>query len=173
MSLTQRALQAGSSRFSGYAADPQPPLRDYAAATTVYVTSLGGALALVLARGHELPERIGFGDLVLLGVATHKLSRLIAKDKVTSFVRAPFTRLQGPAGQGELSEEPRGEGLQLLLGELIVCPYCLGQWVAGVGVVSLLAAPRLTRLLASIFAVHAASDFLQLGYLLTKQETSS
>jgi hypothetical protein len=36
----------------------------------------------------ELPEKINFADLLLLGVATHKLSRIIAKDRVTSPLRA-------------------------------------------------------------------------------------
>jgi len=45
-------------------------------------------------------------------MATHKISRLITKDKVTAFVRAPFTRFQEAAGHGELEEEARGEGLR-------------------------------------------------------------
>ncbi len=44
-----------------------------------------------------LPERVSPGDILLLGVATHKLSRLLAKDWVTSFYRAPFTEYQGSA----------------------------------------------------------------------------
>ena len=64
------------------------------------------------------------GDLLLVGIATHKLSRLLAKDKVTSFIRAPFTRYQEPSGQGEVEEEPYGHGLHLAVGELLVCPYC-------------------------------------------------
>lgn len=46
------------------------------------------------AAGRPLPERLSAQDVVLAGVATHKLSRLIAKDNVTSFLRAPFTRFQ-------------------------------------------------------------------------------
>ncbi len=42
-----------------------------------------------------MPERIGPGDILLLGVATHKLGRLLAKDWVTSFLRAPFTTFKG------------------------------------------------------------------------------
>jgi Protein of unknown function (DUF1360) len=43
--------------------------------------------------------------VLLHGLATQKASRLIATDKVTSFLRAPFTRYQEPAGHGELEEE--------------------------------------------------------------------
>lgn len=45
-------------------------------------------------RRGRLPEGYRAGDLVLLGVATFKLSRLISKDRVTAFLRAPFTRFQ-------------------------------------------------------------------------------
>ena len=40
------------------------------------------------------------------GPATRKVSRLLAKDKVTSALRAPFTRFLDPAGHGELEEPP-------------------------------------------------------------------
>ena len=56
---------------------------------------------------------------MLLGVATHKLSRLIATDTATSPLRAPFTRYEGGAGVNEVSETPRGEGPRRAFGELI------------------------------------------------------
>src|SRR5947199_8966478 len=93
----------------------------------------GSVAALALAHhrsGRELPERYPAGDLVLLSVGTYKLSRLIAKDRIMSFARAPFTRLQGESERpGEVSEEPRGSGMRHAVGELLVCPYCLGQWI--------------------------------------------
>ena len=62
--------------------------------------------------GRDLPEHVEAGDVVLIGTASHKLSRLISKKKVTSFVRAPFTELEGKGGPAELEEHPRGSGLQ-------------------------------------------------------------
>lgn len=122
--------------------------------------------AVVAARrsGHELPERVDAGDLVLMGVATHKLSRLIAKDKVTAFLRAPFTELEGKGGPAEVEERARGEGLRRAAGELMICPYCLGMWVSGGFQLGLLAAPRTTRFVASILAGLTLSDFLQIAY---------
>jgi len=121
-------------------------------------------------RRHELPERLTFGDVLLVGIATHKLSRLIAKDKVTSFLRAPFTRFQEPSGHGEAEEEPCGHGLRLAVGELLVCPYCLAQWVATAFTVGLVRAPRPTRLLATVFVAHTVSDFLQIAYRAAGEE---
>jgi hypothetical protein len=132
--------------------------------TAAFGATLGGALVALRAAGRELPESLSPGDLALAGIATHKVSRLLAKDKVTSFIRAPFTRYQESAGHGELEEAPRGSGAQHAIGELLVCPYCLAQWVAAGFAVGLVAAPRTTRLVAGIYAAETLSDFLQLAY---------
>ena len=120
-----------------------------------------GSLA---AAAGELPEEYGVLDVALIGIATHKLARLITKDKVTAFLRAPFTRYQEPAGHGELEEAPRGEGMRHAVGELLVCPYCVAQWIAAAFAAGLVGAPKLTRLLAVLFTAHAISDFLQLAF---------
>ena len=60
------------------------------------------------ARGATCPSAWTASDLVLIGTASYKLSRLIAKKKVTAFVRAPFTELEGKGGPAELEEKPRG-----------------------------------------------------------------
>lgn len=156
--------QPQASITSHYAPREDRPLRSYVVLTGVYSGALAGALIGLRACHRRLPERIAVGDLLLVGIATHKISRLIAKDKVTSFLRAPFTRFQEPGGHGEVEEEPCGHGLRLAVGELLVCPYCLAQWVATGLTVSLIGAPRLTRLLSTIFVVHTISDFLQVAY---------
>ena len=112
----------------------------------------------------RLPERVRISDVALFGVATYKLSRLVAKEKVTSFLRAPFTEFQESSGHGEVEEKPQGHGLRLAVGELLVCPDRLGLWVAGGFAAGMVLAPRSTRLVASVFATKAVSDFLQLAY---------
>src|SRR3954468_3053112 len=104
-----------------YVADPEEhrPLGGYAVLTAAFAAALTGGL--VTGRD-KLPERLTLHEVLLAGVATHKLSRLIAKDKVSSFMRAPFTRFQERAGHGELEEAPRGRGLRYATGELLVCP---------------------------------------------------
>ena len=149
------------------------PLRGYAVLTSVFGTAFVGSLIASHRSGHHLPERLRPWDVVTVGIATHKITRLIAKDRATSWVRHPFVRYQEPAGHGEVSEQPRGSGLRLAVGELLICPYCLGQWVAaGLGV-GLVASPRLTRLLAAIYTAETISDFLQLGYLAAEERATS
>ncbi len=80
---------------------------------------------------------------------------------MTSFLRAPFTRYVGPAGPAEVAEEPRGQGVQRVVGELLSCPYCIGQWV-GTGLVgAYLYRPRLVRTIASALATVTVADYLQ------------
>ncbi|MEA2224085.1 MAG: hypothetical protein QOH83_2461 [Solirubrobacteraceae bacterium] len=153
------------SPLDGYAPPgTERPLAAYALLTSVFSASFVGALVAAHRAGHTLPDDISARDVILTGVATHKLSRLIARDKVTSFVRAPFTRFQGATGHAEVDEEPRGSGLRLAVGELLVCPYCLAQWIAGAFTVGHVAAPRLTRLLAAMWTAHALADAAQLAY---------
>jgi hypothetical protein len=146
---------------AGAYSDEPKPLAEYAATTVVFNALMAAALA---AGRDRLPERVGLGDVVLMGVASHKLSRLMAKDRVTSFLRAPFVRYEGEGGPGEVSESPRGTGVRRTLGELLVCPYCLGQWVTAGYATGLLFAPRATRFVGSIFAGLTVSDFLQVAY---------
>jgi uncharacterized protein DUF1360 len=149
--------------MAGYAEDP-PPFGGYAFMTGLFLAAFSGAMGAARASGRELPERVSTQDVVLVGVASHKLSRLIAKDRITSFVRAPFTEFQQPAGHAEVDERPRGRGLRRSFGELLTCPYCLAQWVTAGFAVGLVYAPRATRLVATVYTAEAISDFLQLAY---------
>jgi len=103
-------------------------------------------------------------DLALVTVATHKASRLIAKDRVASTVRAPFTRFEHDAGPGEVSEAARGRGLRRAIGELVVCPYCIGMWISAVFAAGLLVAPRFTRWFAAVLAALFGADVLHVAY---------
>ena len=150
---------------AGYA-DPQerPPLVPYLAFMSIFGSLVGVALTIARRQDRELPGKVDPGQLLLVGTASHKLSRLIAKDKVTSPLRAPFTELEGKGGPAELEEKSRGTGLRKAIGELLICPFCLGLWVIAAFSVGLVFAPRATRFVASLFAALTISDFLQIAY---------
>ena len=153
------------SPLDGYAPpDAERPLGSYSLLTSIFSASFVGALVAAHRAGRELPEEISAKDVILTGVATHKLSRLIARDKVTSFARAPFTEYQAPGGPGEVEERARGTGLRRTLGELLTCPYCLGLWISAGFHVGVAYAPRPTRTLASTFTALTIADFLQIAY---------
>jgi hypothetical protein len=138
----------------------------------VLATSLGAAAKLL---GRPVPARPSAGDVVLVSVATHKLSRLLAKDAVTSPLRAPLARYAGPAGAAELNEEVRDDGgtVRHGLGELVTCPFCLAVWVATGLTGGLVLAPRITRLAATALTATAVSDFLQFAYDAAKAQVES
>ena len=158
---------------AAYAQGEERPLGGYLLLMAAYGATALGLSGLVCAGGHGLPERIGAADLALIGVATHKCARLLAKDPVTSPLRAPFTTFKGTSGPAELQEEPRGTGLRKAVGELIVCPFCVGQWVATGFVFGLALRPRATRLVASLFAALTVADFLQFAYSAAERTESS
>ena len=148
------------------------PLAAYSGLVALHGVAFGAGLTAAARRRGGLPERLSAYDLVTTGIATHKLSRLITKDKVTGFIRAPFVRFQEATGHGEVSEEPRGAGLRLAIGELLVCPYCLAQWIASAFAIGHVGAPRFTRMIAFIYTVETVSDFLQLAYKAGEDATS-
>jgi hypothetical protein len=151
-------------RGDGYAPPQErPPLGSYAALSAIFAAGLGGLLA---SRGFRdrLPERFGAEDVALLGVASHKISRLVSKDKVTAWARAPFRRYVDQVGPNEIEEETRGEGMRAALGELVGCPYCLGLWVAGALAAGFVTAPRESRFVATIFSGLTVADFMQIAY---------
>nr|WP_062341235.1 DUF1360 domain-containing protein [Herbidospora sakaeratensis] len=140
------------------------PLASYARVLGVYGTAVAALLAAGKLTGREAPDRVTPMDLALMSMATHRLSRTIAKDTVTSPLRAPFTRYVGVSGPSELKEEVRGEGHRHAVGELLSCPFCLAQWIATGYAAGMVFAPRVTRMVGATMTAVAVSDWLQLAY---------
>ncbi len=145
--------------------DEERPLGGYAVLMSVFGAAFGGGLLALRRHGHELPAHISPADVVLTGIATQKLSRTLTKTKVAGPLRAPFTEYEGPAGHGEVHERARGTGMRRSIGELLLCPYCISQWVAGGFALGLVAAPRTTRLLAAMWTAQSLADVAQLAYV--------
>jgi hypothetical protein len=146
-------------------------LGGYLALMTGYLGGTAVAAALGVALKKAAPERLTPWQLAQLIAATHKISRLIAKDPVTSPIRAPFTEFKQASAPGELAEEVRGHGIRHAAGELITCPMCMGQWVATALVGGLALAPSTTRLVIETFSTVAGADFLQHLYVWLQQST--
>ncbi|MDX1584798.1 MAG: DUF1360 domain-containing protein, partial [Thermoanaerobaculia bacterium] len=112
----------------------------------------------------EIPEKVSIRDMVLFGLATHKITLIATKDWVTAPLRAPFTRYEKSLGSGEVAETSRGDGLQRAIGDLLTCPWCSGPWIAGALFTGFLINPKAARLLASMFSSVAVSDWLHHAY---------
>jgi hypothetical protein len=143
----------------------RPPYAAYAGIVSTFAGGLGVAGLLARSLGREPREHTAL-DLVVLGAATFKLARTIARDEVTSFLREPF--VQGDAHEG--GETPLETGdLRQAIGELVTCSRCVGTWVAaGLGSTQILA-PRFGHLLTWTLAAGALNDWLQAGFETLRQ----
>ncbi len=150
--------------FKGYGGENRPLV---AYTTLIGLFNLLFAVFLLIRESIKgpIPERgVKLTDILLLGVATHKLSWLLARDVVTSPLRAPFTEFQKLESPTDVEEKPRGKGLRRALGELMTCEFCMGQWLAAFFTYGLLLTPAVTRLVGAIFAVLTVSDLLHQAY---------
>jgi hypothetical protein len=136
----------------------------YLGAMTVFLTSVLATVTAGRAAGQELPDGFGTRDLVLGALATQKFTRIIAKDAVTTPLRAPFTEFEKPLGSGEVEDRPRPGHPEHTIGELLTCPFCLAPWTATAYVAALAMAPRAARAWAAVFTVVGGADALQHAY---------
>jgi hypothetical protein len=150
--------------FEGYKNGEDVPLFSYGVLAAAF--NLLFALFVLASRvsGRPIPERVDARDIALLGMATHKLSLVGSQDAITSPLRAPFTEIKEKQSPKKVDEEPRGEGLRRSVGELLTCKFCLGVWMASFFTYGLVLVPRVTRLVATVFAVVTVSDYLHQAY---------
>jgi hypothetical protein len=147
-------------------------LEGYVVILGIYGVLVALAAVVAAVTGRKLPARWPLQDLITVTIGTHKLSRTLTKDAVTSPLRAPFVHYAGSGGPAEVMEESRhGSALRHGIGELVTCPFCLDMWVATGFVIGLIFVPRLTRMVAGTFTALAGADFLQLAYAWAQQAT--
>jgi hypothetical protein len=133
-----------------------PPYEAYATLVGIFAVGLAAA-----SRASHPEDELKPIDLVTLGLATFKASRVLARDKVTSFVREPF--VEESAYDGE-AETPKGTGMKRAVGELVTCTRCVGMWIATGLAASTSVTPRFSRLLIWSLDAAAINDFLLAGF---------
>lgn len=109
-------------------------------------------------------------DLALLGLATYRMGHLLSYDRVMEPLRSFFTdTIPDPTGEGE-SVEPKGQGFQLAMGQLLCCPICTGTWAAALMVYGIYLWPGPARVFVTIMAavglgeiLNAVTEFLSWG----------
>ncbi|HET8559292.1 MAG TPA: DUF1360 domain-containing protein [Marmoricola sp.] len=145
---------------------PRSPGRIAGFATVLGIFTSGVGATTLIGRftGKGLPERVAPLDIALGGLATFKFARMLAKDAVTTPIRAPFTEFEDNIGAGEVMEKPKPGHLQHTVGDLISCPFCLAPWVSTSYVAALALSPKVARAWAATFGIVALSDTLQFGY---------
>ena len=170
--VTSAAADAVRAEATEYRQGEDRPLGGYVAVMGVFGALLAAAIGVGAARRTRVPAGLRPLDVVLITLGTHKLSRTITKDAVTSPLRAAFTTYDSTGGPAEVMERPRTRGaFRHAVGELLTCPFCLDLWIAAGFMVGMVFAPRGTRLVATTFTVLTGADFLQLAYAWAQQRT--
>ena len=127
---------------------------------------LWGCFTLVMfATGRPWPERVDGLDLLLLCLATFRLTELVTEEKVARGLRAPFCEVQvvrGPNGVETEEEVPTGKGLRRVAGELLLCPWCAGVWIATLMTFFWLLFPGLGRVVLLAFGAAAGGLLFQI-----------
>src|SRR4051794_30925545 len=148
----------------------QPPeattdASDYAAINAVYAALI--ATVLFSTREQHARDPISGRELIPISAATFALSKVIAREKIGSWMREPFV----DHADGE--RRPRGRGLRRAVGELVTCTRCVGAWSA-LGIVGLrLAAPDSGRIVTNVLAASAGNDWMQAGFKLLTAKVNS
>ena len=138
---------------------------DYAKLNLIY----GGLLAATVAAGRRPRAELTPTDQVTLALAVFALSKLIARERIGSWVREPFVHEEADPS----AAQPIGRGMRRVVGELVTCSRCVGAW-SSAGLVGLrLLAPGPGKTVAVVLATAGANDFLQAGFRVLCERANS
>ncbi len=153
-------LTTGQAARHDGASSPEGPARPshYLALNRAYGALLAGLLAAAR-RGGGPREPIRAPELVPLGAATFALSKVIARERIGTWVRDPFVE-----DDGSEDRRPRGRGVRHAVGELVTCTRCVGAWSALALVGARTLDPAAGGTLVTVLAVSAANDWAQAGF---------
>ena len=143
---------------NGSRANPPTEPFDYMALNAVFAALLAGVV-IATREKTRASEPLTTRDLAVTGAATFALSKVIARERIGTWVREPFV-------EEEDGGRPRGRGLRHAVGELLTCTRCMGAWSA-LGLVGLrLTSPATGRVVNDVLAVSAMNDWLQASFKL-------
>jgi hypothetical protein len=114
--------------------------------------------------GFGWPQQVSGIDLLLLCLATFRLTEVVTEEKVARCLRAPFCevrKIEGPDGSLLEEEVPAGRGLRRVAGELLLCAWCTGIWTATLLTFLWVAMPVVARLFLVAFAAAAGGLLFQ------------
>jgi len=97
--------------------------------TLLFISFVVSGMVIVESVGihdfHEIP----FFDLVIITLATFRLTRLVVYDRIAAFFREQFYDVKVIKGVGMTLEKPE-RGPRRTLADLVSCPWCISVWAA-------------------------------------------
>jgi hypothetical protein len=112
-----------------------------------------------------LPASIPLFDLVLVILATFRITRLFVYDKITFFIRDMFQHAEETytqEGVTYLRKRERTDGPLRTAYELLICPWCFSLWAALFVTYAYFLNTQMFWLPIFIFAVSGAATSLQI-----------
>ncbi|MHB1835954.1 MAG: DUF1360 domain-containing protein [Solirubrobacteraceae bacterium] len=160
----------GRRRWPGAASTPPSATgpAHYAAVEAVFAAGLGAVVAIARRRERDGAGPIPLRELPVLALGTFALADVLAKEKVSTWLREPFVR----EGADHKPDEPEGDGLRYAIGELLTCTRCVGTWSALALVGLRTVSPAAGRTSASVLALAGANDLMQSGFRLLSERTN-
>ncbi len=150
-------------RVNGSHTEAPTEPQDYAALNAVFAVLLGGAVLAARERTQQ-SDPLTTRDLAVTSVATFALAKVIARERIGTWVREPFVHEDD-------GRRPRGRRLRHAVGELLTCTRCVGAWSALALVGLRLTSPATGRVVNDVLAVSAVNDWLQATFKLLCAKT--
>lgn len=102
--------------------------------------------------------------VMLIGLASFRLTRLLVFDKITEFIRSPF--LDESVEVDEHGDEviyltPKPSGIKKWLGELLTCYWCAGIWSSLFLVAIVLSLPSVGEIIILVLAAAAIASIIE------------
>ena len=139
-----------------------------------YLGSFGLFLFLMHVFERPYPDSISGIDLLLLCLATFRVTELFVYDRITRFIRDPFVKREKIIKEDGTEEEkvkPAGHGFKRMMGELMICPWCIGIWISTTLTFFFIFAPGVARVFLIACSAAAGGILFQLFSKLLDQMT--
>ncbi|OAB35260.1 sporulation protein [Paenibacillus macquariensis subsp. defensor] len=109
-------------------------------------------------------QNITWIDLLILVLASYRLTRLIVYDEITAFLRRPFlneTYHVNELGKLVAIVEEKGGSVGTFFRHLLTCHWCVGMWSSAAVVATYLLAPSFAFPFLLVLAVAGAAGMIQ------------
>lgn len=97
-------------------------------------------------------------ELGLMGMAAHRIGRMVAFEGVAEPIRAPFTATVPDDSGADDTVVAQGRGVRWVLGELMSCPTCVATWAALGLSIGRLILPGPTRFAVQVLGIAEVAE---------------
>lgn len=130
-----------------------------------FLAVLAAATWLLLSLG-RMPYELSVFDLILVILATFRVTRLFVYDKITQWIHDLFLHkevVEGSPGEEIILRHKIASGPRRTIHELISCPWCFGIWAAFVVTFFYFLWPEVMFYPILLLAISGVGTFLQIS----------